>query len=474
MKKFNKPLRVVLTAIFSFIFLIELGVAFSDPDTANTDKASVPAVAGIKESSEEDTAQKPDASSEENQIATDSDKALDSNVTVNEAQSVQVSGTMKLHFIDVGQADSILIEAANGSFVLVDAGNNDDGSGVVNYLKSQGVKELSAVVATHPHEDHIGGMDTVIKSFPVKQVYMPAATSTTKTFEDMIAAINSSGAKRFQAKSGVTLDVTGISGTFLAPNGSGYDDLNNYSAVLKITYGNTSFLLSGDAEDVSENEMLRNANLQATLLKVGHHGSSSSTTSAFLKAVSPKYAVISVGAGNSYGHPNDGTLSRLASARIQVYRTDLSGTIIATSDGSTITLDKGASPIKTNAPPSNPTTSSPAPSPNPTPAPATTPKPSGSVQITNIDLSGEIVTITNNSGSAVNLTGWKLVSEKGPQTYNFPSGTSIPAGDSLQILSGKGATAGANQLLWSQANIWNNDGDPGALYNAQGTLVSWK
>ncbi|WP_459996629.1 MBL fold metallo-hydrolase, partial [Paradesulfitobacterium aromaticivorans] len=401
--------------------------------------------------------------------ATDSNTSNSSNTSA--AQSTPLSGNLKVHFIDVGQADSILIQSPSGTAVLVDAGNNADGTEVVNYLKAQGVKELAAVVATHPHEDHIGGMDTVIKSFPVKQVYMPNATSNTKTFEDMIAAINASGAKRIQTKAGVVLDVPGISEVFLAPNSSSYSDTNNYSAVLKITYGSTSFLLTGDAAFDSENEMLRSGNsLKATLLKVGHHGSNTSTGDSFLKAVSPKYAVISVGAGNKYGHPAQATLDKLASAGVTVYRTDQAGTIVATSDGSTITIDKNASPIKPQAPPSP----SPSPTPAPTPAPSAPVSSSGSVSIASVDLSAEVVTISNSSGSAVDLTGWKLVSVEGNQTYNFPAGTSIPAGGTLKVVSGNKAQAGPGILVWTKSYIWNNDGDPAALYNAQGEVVSRK
>lgn len=364
-------------------------------------------------------------------------------------------GGLSIHFIDVGQADSILILSPEGAAVLVDAGNNEDGPEIVNYLKAQGVKELAAVVATHPHEDHIGGMDQIIDSFPVKQVYLPTATTTTKTFEDMIASIKVSGAKRIQAKAGVVLDVPGLSARFLAPSSPEYDELNNYSAVLKLTYGTTSFLLTGDAEEISEKEMLKHGDLQADLLKVGHHGSYSSTSKDFLKAVSPQTAVISVGADNAYGHPNDEVLNRLSAAGTSIFRTDKLGTIVAMSNGSTITIGFRSSPIESSvAPP---------------PAPL-----SVSVQISTIDLYEEIVTITNVTNSVVNLTGWKLVSKEGSQTFNFPAGTTLPAGGALHIVSGTKAEPGSNALLWSKENIWNNNGDTGALYDAQGSLVSRK
>ncbi|MGI6119228.1 MAG: ComEC/Rec2 family competence protein [Desulfosporosinus sp.] len=252
-----------------------------------------------------------------------------------------VNGTLQVHYIDVGQADSILIKAPDGTAVLIDAGNNPDGPDVVNYLKSQKVKELAAVIATHPHEDHIGGLDTVIKSFPVKAVYMPNASTTTKTFEEFISAVKASGAKRIEAKAGISLDVPGLTGQFLAPKGSRYEDLNNYSAVLRLTFGKITFLFTGDAEDISENEMLSSGqDLRANVLKVGHHGSSTSTTSSYLKAVSPQYAIISVGLDNNYGHPAATVLSRLSGAGVQVFRTDKDSTIVATCDGKSVTFNK--------------------------------------------------------------------------------------------------------------------------------------
>jgi len=373
--------------------------------------------------------------------------------------STQVNGTLQVHYINVGQADSILIKTSDGTAVLIDGGNNPDGSNVVNYLKSQQVKELTAVIATHPHEDHIGGLDTVIKSFSVKAVYMPNAWTTTKTFEDFISAVNASGAKRIQAKAGVSLDVPGLTGQFLAPNESGYEDLNNYSAVLRLKFGKIAFLFTGDAGEFSESEMLKSGqNVKADVLKVGHHGSSTSTSSAFLKAVSPKYAIISVGTGNDYGHPAASTLSRLSGDGVPVFRADQDGTIVATCDRESVTFDKSmpASTPSTEVPATQPSTSS------------------GSVSISSIDLAGEVATLLNNSSSEVNLTGWKLISEQGNQTYSFPGSTTIPSGGTLKVVSGSKAVASAGTLVWTQSNIWNNDGDPGALYDAQGQVVSRK
>ncbi|MGB9804515.1 ComEC/Rec2 family competence protein [Desulfofundulus sp.] len=249
---------------------------------------------------------------------------------------------LKVHFLDVGQADSILVQFPDGRNMLVDAGKNDDGPRVVSYLKRQGIEKIDYLVGTHPHEDHIGGMDKVIRTFEIGRVYMPRATTTTRSFKDVLLAVKNKGLKINTARAGVTiLDQGNLRAYFVAPCSSDYEDLNDWSAVTRIEYGATAFLLTGDAGARSEAEMLASgANLRADVLKVGHHGSHRSTTTAFLKAVAPEYAVISVGKDNDYGHPHRETLVRLAEAGVKVYRTDRDGTIVFTSDGKNITVEK--------------------------------------------------------------------------------------------------------------------------------------
>ncbi|KNZ68658.1 DNA internalization-related competence protein ComEC/Rec2 [Thermincola ferriacetica] len=265
---------------------------------------------------------------------------------------VNTGGKLKVHFINVGQGDSILIQTPGGKNLLIDAGPNSAESTVESYLQAQGVKKLDVVVGTHPHEDHIGGLDGVIRSFDIGKIYLPKASHTTEAYASLLQSIKNKGLKVSTAAAGVVLDLgPGIEAKFLAPNGTGYRDLNDYSAVIELKYGKNSFLFEGDAETVSEHQMLAAGyNLDVDVLKVGHHGSRSSSSSSFLRAVTPKYAVISVGAGNSYGHPAYETVAALANAGAKIYRTDEAGTIVAVSDGTNFTIDKNASAIQPRAP----------------------------------------------------------------------------------------------------------------------------
>ena len=247
-------------------------------------------------------------------------------------------GLLKVHFIDVGQGDSILIQTVAGANVLIDGGPETAGSAVINYLKKAGVASLDAVIATHPHEDHIGGLVGIMETFKVAAFYMPNAAHTTAAFRDMVAAVKASGARRIEAKAGVNLGLEGVTATMLGPLGTKYAQLNDFSAVLRLDYGTTSFLFMGDAEGVSEGQLLAAGLGHATIVKVSHHGSGSPTSQGFLKRVSPQYAVICVGAGNTHGHPDPLTISRLVKGGVAVYRTDLNGTITASSDGKKVSV----------------------------------------------------------------------------------------------------------------------------------------
>ena len=249
------------------------------------------------------------------------------------------SGELEICFIDCGQGDAVLIKTPAGERMLIDGGKSEEGENISEFLSNQGVKQLAVVVGTHPHSDHIGGMAEIINNFPVEKVYLPRVTHNTTAFEALLKAIKGKNLKISTARKGVEIPLEGVQARFIAPVGEDYGDLNNYSAVIRIDYGDVSFVLTGDAEEFSEKEMLLSGeNLKADVLKVGHHGSSSSTCPAFLKVVAPQYAVIMCGIDNDYGHPHQETLAALEAARVKVYRTDLHGTIIMKSDGYSINI----------------------------------------------------------------------------------------------------------------------------------------
>ena len=241
-----------------------------------------------------------------------------------------------VHFIDVGQGDSILIEQGEHA-MLVDAGENDQGKVVVSYLENRGISRLDYVIGTHPHSDHIGGLDDVINTFEAERVFLPPVEHTTATFEDVLTAVEGRGLSLTMPEVGEVWTLGNASFTILAPNGDYGNDLNNWSIGIRLEYGDNHFVLCGDAEAQAEEDICENGlELSADVLKAGHHGSSTSSCDVFLDQVNPSWAVIQCGQDNSYGHPHRETLEKFQERGIKVLRTDLEGTIVAASDGEEI------------------------------------------------------------------------------------------------------------------------------------------
>ncbi len=250
---------------------------------------------------------------------------------------------LAVHFLDVGQADCMLLECG-GKFLLIDGGNREDGQLVVSYLEQMGVEELEAVVCTHAHEDHVGGLPSVLAVYPTKAVYAPTRTYASNVFDDFVYYTDQQGLEITIPQPGDILNLGDTALTVLGPVES-YAETNDTSIVLQAVYGDTSFLFTGDMEVAAENDMLdywgSRVEWKSDVLKVGHHGSDTSTGHRFLYEVDPDYGVIPVGEGNKYGHPNEEPLSRLADAEVTVLRTDRLGHILAISDGSEVTFTWG-------------------------------------------------------------------------------------------------------------------------------------
>ena len=247
-------------------------------------------------------------------------------------------GEIAVHFIDVEQGDCELIVAGDKT-VLIDAGERATSARVIQYLKDQGIRRLDYVIATHPHEDHIGGLADVMNEFDVGKVIMPEVPSDllpmTTNFERMLDIIDSRGIEAEYSRLGSTLQLgNGAMLEFLAPVHDDYTNLNNYSIVCRLAHGSRSFLFTGDIERAAESDILNSGEYIASdVLKVPHHGSTSSSTPAFVEAVSPEYAVIEVGLDNSYGHPKQDVVSRLVNQGCSIYTTMTNGNIVFTSDG---------------------------------------------------------------------------------------------------------------------------------------------
>lgn len=243
-----------------------------------------------------------------------------------------VEPKLQVHYIDVGQADAILITQGEVA-MLIDAGKNDTEDYLENYLKEHNITNLEYVIGTHAHEDHIGGIDKVINDFEVNNIFFPKTAANTKTFENFVNSVKSRNKKIYAPQVGENFKLGDAEFEIIAPNASKYDRANDYSICLKLKYKNKSFLFMGDAEKTSEEEIINNnIDLKSDVLKLGHHGSKTSTTSDFLEKVSPEYVVISCGKDNDYSHPSKEIMIKLQASKIPVFRTDESGTIVLSTD----------------------------------------------------------------------------------------------------------------------------------------------
>ena len=422
-------------------------------------------------------------------------------------------GKLSVYFLDVGQGDSALF-LYEGKTILIDAGETDMGDRVVSDLASRGVTRIDLLVATHPHSDHIGGMQKVLGAFPVGKVLDTALPHPSPPYEQFLETIEQNHIPYQVAEQGQTVNVDpAVRVLVLSPPGEQPgEDLNANSAVLRISYGTIDFLMTGDLGTEGEDALLRTGYpLDAEILKVGHHGSSSSTSPAFLARVRPETAVISVGEDNPYGHPHAETLDLLNESGVTVYRTDQDGTILVRSDGmsysvktetttpgimaairTTRTLSTGtATPAPVFTLPTLPGDETiPLPSVTLPPFPEnwTIPILPAAPQIGNAswvyisatqfdapgderqNLNNEGVRLTNRGDGLVLLAGWTLSDRTGSHPYVFPAYILMP-GSSVTVYSGKGTMNDTALFMGLDAPLWSTTGDEATLKDGSGNII---
>lgn len=261
-----------------------------------------------------------------------------SNQNSTEEREQSVSGTLEVHFLDVGQGDATLICQGEHA-MLIDGGDNSKGTAVQSYLQSQGIEHLDYVIGTHPDADHVGGLDVVLYKFSWQQVILPDIEKDTRTYQDVLKVIEDKNQKITRPRVGESYALGAAEFTVIAPVKEDYgESFNDYSIGIRLNFGENQFVFTGDAEEDAEEDMLETGmDLSADVFKAAHHGSNTANTVPFLEEVNPDAVVISCGEGNRYGHPRAEVLNHLRSMGIKVYRTDEQGTIVAVSDGSTIT-----------------------------------------------------------------------------------------------------------------------------------------
>lgn len=333
-----KWLRIVIA-----IVLFVLAMSFVPSNPADTDvppkssEPTEPSISATIDSTTDSTTNSTTGATEEPSTEATTDATTSTTETTTPPITPPpVGSSFEVHFIDVGQADAALV-MCDGKAMLIDGGNVGDSSKLYTYLKKQNITHLDYVIGTHSHEDHIGGIAGALNYASVGTVYCPVTSHTTDAFGNFVKAVQKHGASITVPSVGTSFALGSANCQVLAVNTS--SDANNSSIVLRITYGETSFMFTGDAErEVEQSILNRGGTLKSTVLKVGHHGSETSTSYVWLREVMPDYAVISVGSGNSYGHPTEDVLSRLRDADVKTFRTDMQGDIICVSDGKTVTI----------------------------------------------------------------------------------------------------------------------------------------
>jgi len=426
------------------------------------------------------------------------------------------TGDLRAYFLDVGQGDSSVI-LFKDKVILIDAGEVDPGDRVVSDLRKLGVTRIDLLVATHPHSDHIGGMQEVLANFPVGNVLDSGMASTSSLYEHFLKTVDERNIPYIAAEQGETIDLDPSLRILVLspPKGRIGDDINTNSIVLRISYGTVNLLYTGDATTAAEDAMEKTGYpLDAQVLKVGHHGSSGSTSAAFLGRVDPEVAIISVGADNDYGHPHKETLERLKTAGPLVFRTDQDKTILVESDGAaySVVMEKDTGNIWSHTAPStattvtaNPTITPPkttgttapsAPFTLPVTLPAipsniTVPVPSltipslqignaSSVYISSVqfnapgddtkNLNGEWVRLANRGDGAVLLTSWTLSDRNSAEPYRFPAFLLLP-GNSVTVYTGSGVMNDTALFMGKTAPIWGNSGDEATLRDGSGNII---
>ncbi len=386
-------------------------------------------------------------------------------------------GSLKAYFLDVGQGDSTLIIFGNRT-ILIDAGETDKGDIVVGKLKGLLISRIDLLVATHPHSDHIGGMEKVLDAFSVGQVLDAGMTHPSPLYARFLDTIEAKHIRYSIAHQGQTIDLDPALRIVVLspPDQKTSDDLNDNSVVLRISYGTVDMLLTGDAGKETEEQLLKTGYaLDSEILKVAHHGSPYSTGPAFLEGVHPQVAVIPVGVDNPYGHPAEATLAALQHAGVVVYRTDTDGDILITSNGISYTVQtaRGQGGV-----PFIPATQAPASPGNSTTVAANTTRYEVVISATQFNapgddrenLNGEYVRITNRGEGAVSMNGWTLSDRTESRPYIFPAFILLPE-SSVYVYTGTGAINDTALFMGRTVPVWGNSGDEALLKDDRGNIV---